>query len=197
MYNAQATYHLSDNQGSTRLHQDMTDAVNVMMYAGSTPAGAQGYAVWDIFKAEDSKIVRSFVQSYHATEEDEDPIHSQQRYLDHDALEALFQQHGIKAHRIYQTSGQAVFIPAGCAHQVRLYHLYSWRHTSDRTQVANAADSIKIAMDFVSIENLLRSEALTREFRDVNLLGSEAWKEDILQLRMMMWFAWLSSSQQY
>ena len=49
---------------------------------------------------------------------------------------------------------------------------------------------MKIAIDFVSPENVDRCETLTREFREQN--QSMQWKEDVLQLRTMMWFAWLS-----
>lgn len=55
------------------------------------------------------------------------------------------------------------------------------------------ADCIKIAIDFVSPENIDRCEKLTREFREQN--QRKAWKEDVLQLRTMMWFAWQSCSQ--
>jgi len=49
---------------------------------------------------------------------------------------------------------------------------------------------MKIAIDFVSPENVDRCETLTREFREQN--QSMQWKEDVLQLRTMMWFSWLS-----
>ena len=55
-------------------------------------------------------------------------------------------------------------------------------------------DCIKVAVDFVSPENIERCEMLTREFREQN--QSMAWKEDVLQLRTMMWFAWLSCRRQ-
>ena len=58
------------------------------------------------------------------------------------------------------------------------------------TQVCNLADCIKVACDFVSPENISRCETLTKEFREQN--QSMAWKEDVLQLRTMMWFAWVS-----
>jgi len=57
--------------------------------------------------------------------------------------------------------------------------------------VANLADCIKVAIDFVSVENIGRCENLTKEFRDLN--QKLLWKEDVLQLRTMMWFAWLST----
>lgn len=52
------------------------------------------------------------------------------------------------------------------------------------------ADCIKVASDYVSPENIERCERLTKEFREQN--QSKVWKEDVLQLRTMMWFAWLS-----
>jgi lysine-specific demethylase 3 len=61
-------------------------------------------------------------------------------------------------------------------------------------QVANMADCIKVAVDFVSPENITRCEQLTREFQEQN--QSKIWKEDVLQLRTMMWFAWQTCCQQ-
>ena len=55
------------------------------------------------------------------------------------------------------------------------------------------ADCMKIAIDFVSPENIDRCEQLTKEFRQQN--QHKAWKEDVLQLRTMMWFAWQSCSK--
>lgn len=57
-------------------------------------------------------------------------------------------------------------------------------------QVCNLADIVKVAIDFVSPENIQRCEKLTKEFREQN--QGSVWKEDVLQLRTMMWFAWLS-----
>jgi hypothetical protein len=55
------------------------------------------------------------------------------------------------------------------------------------------ADCIKIAIDFVSIENIDRCEKLTTEFRNEN--DTFTWKEDVLQLRTMMMYAWRSTTQ--
>jgi lysine-specific demethylase 3 len=52
---------------------------------------------------------------------------------------------------------------------------------------------MKIAIDFVSPENIDRCEKLTKEFREQN--QRKAWKENVLQLRTMMWFAWQSCSK--
>lgn len=63
-----------------------------------------------------------------------------------------------------------------------------------RMQVANLSDCIKVAIDFVSPENVVRCEQLTAEFREQN--QRKVWKEDVLQLRTMLWFAWLSCCEQ-
>jgi lysine-specific demethylase 3 len=47
-----------------------------------------------------------------------DPIHGQQFYLDEDLRAELYEVKGVRSYRVYQRPGEAVFIPAGCAHQV-------------------------------------------------------------------------------
>ncbi|KAJ7725064.1 hypothetical protein B0H16DRAFT_285195 [Mycena metata] len=176
MYNAHANREDVGTKGSTRLHMDMADALNLMAYAAPGPNGEEGCAAWDLFRAEDSGAIRRFLKSEFAVT-GLDPIHSQQVYLDDEKRRQLYQEYGVKSFRVYQKAGEAVFIPAGCAHQVR-----------------NLSDCIKVAVDFVSPENIERCEKLTQEFREVNY--RQAWKEDVLQLRTMMWFAWLSCCQQ-
>ncbi|KAF9464272.1 hypothetical protein BDZ94DRAFT_1297282 [Collybia nuda] len=226
MYNAMASSQAAGSKGSTRLHMDMADALNIMTFASPCPDGSPGCAAWDLFRAEDSDKIRKFLrnrfapgnttapkngnastngngsgngssngnasgsanggngnnQKMRAPRANEwsgltDPIHGQQFYLDEELRDALWKEHGVISYRFYQRPGDAVFIPAGCAHQV-----------------ANMADCIKVAVDFVSPENIERCEKLTREFREQN--QKKAWKEDVLQLRNMMWFAWLSCCQQ-
>jgi hypothetical protein len=60
-------------------------------------------------------------------------------------------------------------------------------------QVCNLSDCIKVASDFVSPHNISRCATLTKEFRNQNQY--KAWKEDVLQLRTMMWFAWQSCAR--
>ncbi|EKM59423.1 uncharacterized protein PHACADRAFT_249898 [Phanerochaete carnosa HHB-10118-sp] len=177
MYNAMASYESEGSKGSTRLHLDMADAVNVMLYASSTPGGEPGSAAWDLFRAEDSSKIRKFLKRKFKGQFQHDPIHSQQFYLDAPLRKELYEEFSVKSYRIYQKPGEAVFIPAGCAHQV-----------------CNLADCIKVACDFISPDNIDRCENLTKEFREQN--QSMAWKEDVLQLRTAMWFAWLSCSRQ-
>ena len=89
MYNANANLEeMAVVKGSTRLHMDMADALNIMTYAApaadeSIPAGA----AWDIFRPEDSATIRDFMRrALHRT--NTDPIHSQHYYLD-DKLQTL------------------------------------------------------------------------------------------------------------
>ncbi|KAG8927620.1 hypothetical protein FRC01_007166 [Tulasnella sp. 417] len=99
-------------------------------------------------------------------------------YLDSDLRKELFEREGVKSWRIYQKPGEAVFIPAGCAHQV-----------------CNLADCIKVAVDFVSPENIGRCELLTAEFRQQNL--ASVWKDDVLQLRHTLLYAWNSMKRKH
>lgn len=177
MYNAFASKDEPGSKGSTRLHMDMADAVNIMLHAEQTPDGAPGSAAWDIFRAEDSPLIRQFLRKHFKGKFQNDPIHAQLFYLDALLRQQLFDEFGVKSYRMYQRPGEAVFIPAGCAHQV-----------------LNLADCVKVACDFVSPDNIERCERLTEEFRDQN--QSMAWKEDVLQLRTMMWYAWLSCRKQ-
>lgn len=142
MYNSMASSQEAGSKGSTRLHMDMADALNVMLYAAQCPDGTPGYAAWDLFRAEDSDKLRAFLKKRFgpgargnsgangqqaadkaaaAMQEQmaaHDPIHSQLFYLDVVLRKALFDEFGVRSYRIYQRPGEGVFIPAGCAHQV-------------------------------------------------------------------------------
>lgn len=122
MYNAMANTATVDCKGSTRLHMDMSDALNVMTYSANCPDGTPGRAAWDIFKAEDSQKIRQFLWTKFASQGEQrmnDPIHTQQYYLTDAMLKELYDTMGVASFRIYQRPGDAIFIPAGCAHQVR------------------------------------------------------------------------------
>lgn len=195
MYNAMSSFESAGSKGSTRIHMDMADAVNIMTYASPSPDGKPGCAAWDLFRADDAKGLRQFLKKKFKGAFQHDPIHSQQFYLDSKLRKELYDTQGIKSHRVYQRPGEAIFIPAGCAHQVCQINAWSvLRCLRFAMQVCNLADCIKVAVDFVSPENIKRCEKLTSEFREQN--QSMAWKEDVLQLRTMMWFAWLSCCRQ-
>lgn len=139
MYNAFAAREDAGGMGSTRLHMDVADAINILLHASPGPDGKPGCAVWDLFRAEDADKIRQFLmEKFDKTQfKYQDPIHAQMFYLDSALRTELFEKYGVKSFRVYQYPGDAVFIPAGCAHQV-----------------CNLANCIKIALDFVSPRKL-------------------------------------------
>ena len=181
MYNAFATFEGAGSKGSTRLHMDVADAVNIMLWSKRPPEDKSTEppcAAWDIFRPEDSATIRDFMRrALHRT--NTDPIHSQHYYLDDKLRHELFAATGVRAFHFQQRPGEAVVIPAGCAHQV-----------------SNLSDCIKVAVDFVSPENVERCERLTEEFRQENHVAEKRWKEDVLQLKTMMWYAWVNCCKQ-
>lgn len=108
----------SGSKGSTRLHMDMSDALNIMTYAAPAPDGSPGCAAWDLYKAEDSAKIREFLKRKFKGRCQNDPIHSQQFYLDEALRKELWDEEGVFSFRVMQRPGDAIFIPAGCAHQV-------------------------------------------------------------------------------
>ena len=58
MYNATALFESQGRKGSTRLHMDMSDAINIMTYVSPTLDRLAGCAAWDIFRAEDTLKLR-------------------------------------------------------------------------------------------------------------------------------------------
>lgn len=143
MYNAFAGLEGPAGQGTTRLHMDVADAVNIMVYASDREDKTPGCAVWDIYRAEDADALRDFLVEKFTPKKGKgpvrftDPIHAQMFFLNSNLRRELFENKGVKSFRVYQYPGEAVFIPAGCAHQV-----------------CNLADCIKIAIDFVSPRKL-------------------------------------------
>lgn len=137
MYNALASEDTPGTLGTTKLHMDMADAVNIMVHSEST-GGEQGSAVWDIYRAEDSEKIREYLKRFPSPFKlkqrsdgsipDQDPIHMQGFYLDSVKREELYKEFNVFSHRIYQKPGQAVFIPAGCAHQVSMYAISDPRY---------------------------------------------------------------------
>ncbi|BGP58226.1 hypothetical protein JCM8202_003599 [Rhodotorula sphaerocarpa] len=169
--------------GSTKLH-----TVNIMLWASDSPDGSPGAAAWDLYRAEDADLIRDFLYEKIAEQEHlrdaaearlhhDDPIHAQRFYLDSALRKALYEAKGVKSFRVLQRPGQAVFIPAGCAHQV-----------------CNLADCIKVATDFVSIENVARCWKVTDQFRD-QTKDKVLWRSDVLQLKTMLLWAWKSAER--
>jgi len=54
------------------------------------------------------------------------------------------------------------------------------------------SNCIKVAIDFISPVNVAHCEKLMQEFRLQN--KHDRWKEDVLQLKSSLWYAWQSCS---
>ncbi|KAI0067318.1 hypothetical protein BV25DRAFT_1794905, partial [Artomyces pyxidatus] len=172
MYIAHGTLQSEDCRGSTRLHLDLTSAVNIAIYAGNTIDGAPGYALWHLFPPSSLERVRKYIREV-VDDSIGDPIHNQNTYLTPSMLRTLAEEYDVVPYTIHQYPGQAVFIPAGCAHQV-----------------SNQANGIKIACDFITVENLDLTAQVWKELRVQRLVGQ--YGDDVLQLESCLWHAWSS-----
>ncbi|KAI0370427.1 hypothetical protein BV20DRAFT_1035907 [Pilatotrama ljubarskyi] len=146
-----------DEVGSTALHLDVTNAVNILMYTASEDSRKAG-ALWHIFLASDVDKLRGYLRSVTGSPIDKDPELAEQ---------------GVRPFVIEQHRGEAIFIPAGCPHQV------------SHNACLNLLPCIKIASDFVSVD------AVTQSMKVREALHQER-KEDILQLEATLWHAWHS-----
>ncbi|GAQ79928.1 transcription factor jumonji (jmjC) domain-containing protein [Klebsormidium nitens] len=135
-----------------------------------------GGAEWDIFRREDVPALRDFLLRHreeflHFNEQViprvDHPIHDQTFFLTHEHKRKLKTETGVEPWTFEQYDGEAVFIPAGCPHQVR-----------------NLKSCVKVAVDFVSPENVDQCMALTEEFRA--LPAGHRAKEDKLGVKRML-----------
>lgn len=78
------------------------------------------------------------------------PVHDACFYLDNRLRRRLWREHGVRSYHFVQCEGEAVFIPAGCPHQV-----------------LNFRSSIKVAADFVSPYHIAACIELTEQFRQL------------------------------
>ncbi|KAA1480127.1 hypothetical protein DENSPDRAFT_753043, partial [Dentipellis sp. KUC8613] len=172
LYSAFGTVDDGSHHGSTRLHKDLTDAVNVMAHASVSPCGGSSGARWVIFHRNDAPVLSKLLResSRFRFEGPGDPIHSQSIYLTPGDLQFLHDAHGITAYVFIQQPGDAVFIPAGSPHQV-----------------CNFSDSIKVAYDFICMENLFKTLELAQEYRQERLVNEGG---DVLQIFKTLWDAW-------
>ncbi|KAG5566015.1 hypothetical protein RHGRI_001817 [Rhododendron griersonianum] len=140
---------------------------------------AHGGAVWHIFRRQDVPKLIEYLQKHKKEFRHRDnlplnsvvhPIHDQTLFLNERHLKQLKEEFNIEPWTFEQHLGEAVFIPAGCPHQVR-----------------NRQSCIKVALDFVSPENVEECVRLTEEFR--LLPKNHRAKEDKLEVKKMTLYA--------
>ena len=118
MYVALASPLEDDRHGTTKLHLDVTDAINILVWSSGTPSDSA--AIWDIIPYEALQALRRFIHDESLYTGLGDPIHGQAVFLTDEAIRRFTAQYEFPVWRIQQRLGDAVFIPAGCAHQVSL-----------------------------------------------------------------------------
>ncbi|KAJ3699912.1 hypothetical protein LUZ61_003617 [Rhynchospora tenuis] len=112
-------------------------------------------AVWDVFRREDIPSLNEFLRLHwleigptrqsHAVDQ---PVYDGAIFLDEEMKVLLKNEYGIQPSLINQQIGDAIFIPAGCAFQVR-----------------NIQSSVQLKFEFLFPESVQESTRMAREIR--------------------------------
>ncbi|KZV61956.1 hypothetical protein PENSPDRAFT_592123, partial [Peniophora sp. CONT] len=167
--------HSAGEGTTTRLHCDVTDAINILFYAEPRDDDSEGGALWTMIHRDDMALAERLLRELKAGDFQGHPIHSQQLHLTPRDVEELKRQ-GVRIWTFVQRQGQAVFIPAGVGHQV-----------------TNLSACIKIAVDFVAPCNVKHAQKISEELRQHRLDRDDTEAEDILQLSSMCWWTFKRS----
>ncbi|KAL6176150.1 hypothetical protein ACLB2K_052786 [Fragaria x ananassa] len=168
----------SEKNEEAGLESDISGDIPVTNYGNKLKESdvTEGGALWDIFRRQDVPKLQVYVMKHFKefrhihccpVQQVVHPIHDQTFYLTVQHKKMLKEEYGIEPWTFIQKLGDAVFIPAGCPHQVR-----------------NLKSCIKVAMDFVSPENVGECFHLTEVFR--TLPEDHRAKEDKLEVKKMI-----------
>ncbi|CBI40561.3 unnamed protein product, partial [Vitis vinifera] len=167
----------ASNQDGLNSSSDTTTNDSLQNIDDSTVV--HGGAVWDIFRRQDVPKLIEYLQKHQKEFHHINnlpiksvihPIHDQTLFLNERHKKQLKEEYNVEPWTFEQNLGEAVFIPAGCPHQVR-----------------NRQSCIKVALDFVSPENVQECIRLTDEFR--LLPKNHRAKEDKLEVKKMTLYA--------
>ncbi|KAL4204783.1 hypothetical protein AMTRI_Chr01g133830 [Amborella trichopoda] len=177
--NAEGTSGVSEEDRAEASKSSGEALVNGFVHQDDVSDVVYGGAVWDIFRRQDVPKLIEYLEKHwkefrHISNLPVNsvihPIHDQTLYLNEKHKKQLKEEFNIEPWTFEQHFGEAVFIPAGCPHQVR-----------------NRKSCIKVALDFVSPDNVEECVRLTEEFR--LLPKSHRAKEDKLEVKKMVLYS--------